>query len=303
LPDHTGRARRRPLAGSARLAAGLLGAILLATLAAPLLAPRPFDAADLLHRLEPPGPTFWLGSDSLGRDIWSRLLYGGRVSLLAGIAAVLLAATIGTTLGLTSGYFGGWWDALLMRIVDVWLAVPYVLLALAIAVVVGPGLGTLVVVLALGTWPTVARVVRSDILSLRAGDLVLAARALGASETRILLRHLLPNVAGTLAVTLSLLVASTLLFEASLSFLGLGVQRPTPSWGTMLLDGVDVLGTAWWVAFFPGLAVLLTALALNVLGDWLRDALDPRRARSVLAESEPQLTVRGVEPRVSGVQR
>jgi peptide/nickel transport system permease protein len=150
-------------------------------------------------------------------------------------------------------------------------------LALAFAVVLGPGIETLVLVLALGTWTTFARLVRAETLAVRERESVLAARVIGASQTRILLRHVLPQVGGTLAVTLSLMVASTILFEASLSFLGLGVQRPTPSWGNMLLDGVDVLGLAWWVSCFPGLAVLLASLAINTLGDWLRDALDPMR--------------------------
>ncbi|HEV7666306.1 MAG TPA: ABC transporter permease, partial [Chloroflexota bacterium] len=188
-----------------------------------------------------------------------------------------LSSTFGATLGLTCGYFGGWWDTVVMRVVDVWQAVPYLVLALAIAVVLGPGLETLILVLALGTWTTFARLVRSEALAVRARESVLAARVMGASEVRILARHVLPQVASTLVVTLSLVVASTILFEASLSFLGLGVQRPTPSWGNMLLDGVDVLGLAWWVSFFPGLAILLASLGINVLGDWLRDALDPLR--------------------------
>jgi peptide/nickel transport system permease protein len=257
----------------------LLAVILGGVFAAPVMAPYPADSIDLARRLEPPGPGFLLGSDSLGRDVLSRLLYGGRVSLLVGAAAIAISGIFGATLGLTCGYFGGWWDALLMRVVDVWQAVPYLVLALGIAVVLGPGLETLILVLALGTWTTFARLVRSEALALRERESVLAARVIGASHARIVLRHLVPQLAGTLAVTTSLMLASTILFEASLSFLGLGVQRPTPSWGNMLLDGVDVLGLAWWVSFFPGLAVLLATLAINVLGDWLSDALDPRRRR------------------------
>jgi peptide/nickel transport system permease protein len=162
--------------------------------------------------------------------------------------------------------------------VDLWQAVPYLVLGLAIAVVLGPGLETLILVLALGTWATFTRLVRGDTLAIRERESVLAARVLGASPSRILTRHVLPELGGTLVVAISLMVASTILFEASLSFLGLGVQRPTPSWGNMLLDGVDVLPLAWWVSFFPGLAVLLASLAINLIGDWLRDVLDPRLA-------------------------
>jgi peptide/nickel transport system permease protein len=259
------------------MAAVLLGGILLATLAAPLLAPRDWDAQDLAHRLAPPGSDgALLGTDSLGRDILARVLYGGRVSLLVGITAVVLSGVLGSLLGLTSGYFGGWWDGLVMRIVDVWQAVPYLALALGMAVVLGPGVQNVVLVLALSSWPTFARIVRGEALSVRASEAMLGARVVGATDARILAHHLLPQVAGTIVVLSSLLVPSMILFEASLSFLGVGVQRPTPSWGNMLLDGVDVLDAAWWVAFFPGLAVLLAVLAVNVLGDWIRDALDPR---------------------------
>jgi peptide/nickel transport system permease protein len=278
-PEVSGSQRRRRtrLAIGPALSAALLAGIILSALAAPLLAPYGLDDIDLAHRLQPPGGRFLLGSDALGRDVLTRLLFGGRVSLLVGSVAVVLSGILGSSLGLVCGYLGGWFDALIMRLVDVWQAVPYLVLALAFAVVLGPGIETLVLVLALGTWTTFARLVRAETLAVRERESVLAARVIGASQTRILLRHVLPQVGGTLAVTLSLMVASTILFEASLSFLGLGVQRPTPSWGNMLLDGVDVLGLAWWVSFFPGLAVLLASLAINTLGDWLRDALDPLR--------------------------
>jgi peptide/nickel transport system permease protein len=254
----------------------LLLVIVLAALAAPLLAPADPLAQDLAHRLEPPGGMFVLGSDGLGRDMMSRLLYGARTSLLVGFVAVAVSAVFGALLGVSAGYFGGWWDSLVMRVVDIWQALPYLVLALAIAVVLGPGLETLIVVLALGTWTTFARVLRGEALALRTTDAVLAALVIGASHPRILARHVLLSVSASLAVLGSLLLGSTILFEASLSFLGLGIQRPTPSWGNMLLDGVEVLVSAWWVSFFPGVAVLLACLAVNVLGDWLRDALDPR---------------------------
>lgn len=253
--------------------------VVLSSAAAPLLAPRDWDAQDLVHRLAPPGPGALLGTDGLGRDVFSRVLYGGRVSLLVALSAVVLAAMAGSVLGLTAGFFGGWFDGVLMRIVDVWQAVPYLALALAVAVVLGPGLQNVVLVLAVSSWPTFVRVVRGQTLSMRASEVVLAAYVLGASNTRILGKHILPQVGGTIIVLCSLLVPSMILFEASLSFLGVGVQRPTPSWGNMLLDGVDVLDTAWWVSIAPGVAILLAVLAVNLLGDWLRDALDPVRFR------------------------
>lgn len=274
---------RRTRAGRVHFTPGLwlslvvLLAIVLAAAGAPWLAPYPLEAVDLSHRLAAPSTAFPFGSDALGRDVLTRLLYGGRVSLLVGAVAVALSALIGGSLGLISGYVGGIVDGLLMRIVDVFQAVPYVVLALGISVVIGPGLETLLLVLALSTWTTFARLLRTEVRSLRVRDSVVAARVIGAGNTRIVVRHILPQVAGTLAVGVSLMVGSTILFEASLSFLGLGVQRPTPSWGNMLLDGIDVLSLAPWVSAAPGGAVLLTSLAINVLGDALRDALDPRR--------------------------
>lgn len=253
-----------------------LAIIVLAVAAAPWLAPSAPDAVNLGHRLESPSPSFPLGTDALGRDILTRLLYGGRLSLLIGSLAVAISALIGGSLGLASGYAGGWLDATVMRVVDVFMAVPYIVLALGISVVIGPGLETLVLVLALGTWTTFTRVLRDQVRSLSRGEAVLAARVLGASHARIVFRHILPLVSGTLAVTVSLMVGSTILFEASLGFLGVGVQRPTPTWGNMLLDGVELLSTAPWVSTAPGLAVLLTSLSINVLGDSLRDALDPK---------------------------
>jgi peptide/nickel transport system permease protein len=268
---------RRPSA-ELIIAIALLATLVGACLGAPWLAPHDPLAPDLAHRLEPPAAdaAFPLGTDSLGRDILSRLLYGGRTSLLVGLIAVVLGGGIGTLLGLTCGYFGDWWDALVMRLVDVSQAVPYLVLALAVAVVLGPGIQTAILVLGLATWTTFTRIVRGDALALRDSPVVLAARVLGADDGRILRAHVLPLLAGTLAVTASLMTGSSILFEASLSFLGLGVQRPQPSWGNMLLEGVDVLGVAWWVSFFPGLGILMATLGVNLLGDALRDLLDPR---------------------------
>ncbi len=267
------------------LGLALLGGVVLAALLAPLLTPFDPNAQSLGQRLRPPltasvsGSLFVLGTDSLGRDVLARVLYGARVSLAVSAAAVLLAGTFGTAVGLTAGYFDGWWDAVAMRVADVWQAIPYLILAIAVSVVLGPGVDHLVLVLALTTWVTFARVVRSETLAVRSGDMVLAAHVLGASDVRIILRHVFPQVAATTAVLGSLMLGSMVLFEASLSFLGLGVPRPMPSWGNMVLDGVNVLTAAWWVSFFPGLAILAASLGVNLLGDWLRDALDPRLSR------------------------
>ncbi len=263
----------------------LVGAVALAALLGPGLAQVDPNAQDLSERLRPPlsaaaeGRLFALGTDSLGRDVLARVLHGARNSLAISMAAVLLAGTLGTLVGLTAGYFRGWWDALAMRVADVWQAIPYLILAVAVGVVLGPGLQNLVLVLALTTWVTFARVVRSETLSVARSEMVLAARVLGATDFRIILRHVFPQVAATTAVLGSLMLGSMVLFEASLSFLGLGIQRPTPSWGNMVLDGVDVLTVAPWVSVFPGLAILAASLGVNLLGDWLRDALDPRVPR------------------------
>ncbi|MDQ3809231.1 MAG: ABC transporter permease [Chloroflexota bacterium] len=268
-------------AGSA-LGLTLVSAFALAAALGPLIAPHDPLAQDIARRLKPPGyvdatgQVFVLGSDGLGRDILSRLIMGARVSLVVGLGGALLSAALGTTVGLTAGYFGDWWDALIMRVADVWQAIPFTVLAIAVVVVLGPSLPNLVLVLGATSWVSYARVVRAETLAQRHGDLVMAARVMGASHARILARHVLPRVAPGVVVLGSLLVASMILFEASLSFLGLGVQPPTPSWGNMVLDGVEPIRAAWWVACFPGLAILLAVMGINLLGDWLRDMLDPR---------------------------
>jgi peptide/nickel transport system permease protein len=250
---------------------------------APFIAPHDPLAQDLARRLKPPGfidprsGTFWLGTDGLGRDILSRLIEGARVSLLVGACGALLSALLGTAIGITAGYFGGWWDGLIMRVVDVWQAIPFTILAIAVVVILGPSLQNVIFVLGATSWVTYARVVRAETLAQRGSEVVLAARVIGARDGRIVLRHILPQVAASIVVLGSLLVASMILFEASLSFLGLGVQPPTPSWGNMVLDGVEPIRVAWWVSFFPGLAILLAVMGINLVGDWLRDVLDPRR--------------------------
>jgi len=260
----------------------LVALFLAVAILGPLIQPHDPLAQDVARRLKPPGYVdpragpFWLGTDGLGRDILSRLILGARVSLLVGAGGATMSAIVGTTLGLMAGYAGGWWDGLIMRIVDVFQAVPFTVLAIAVAVTLGPSLRNVILVLAISTWVNYARIVRGETLAQRNGEIVLAARVIGANDLRILLRHVLPQVAASIIVLSSLLVGSMILFEATLSFLGLGVQPPTPSWGNMVLDGIEPIRVAWWVSFFPGVAILLTVMGINLAGDWLRDALDPR---------------------------
>jgi peptide/nickel transport system permease protein len=260
----------------------LVAVFLAVALVGPLIEPHDPLAQDVARRLRPPGyldpraGPFWLGTDGLGRDILARLIAGARVSLLVGAGGATMSAVLGTALGLTAGYAGGWWDGLIMRIVDVFQAIPFTVLAIAVAVTLGPSLRNVVLVLAITSWVNYARIVRAETLAQRNGEIVLAARVVGATHARILLRHILPQVAASIIVLTSLLVGSMILFEATLSFLGLGVQPPTPSWGNMVLDGIEPIRVAWWVSFFPGLAILLTVMGINLVGDWLRDALDPR---------------------------
>jgi peptide/nickel transport system permease protein len=256
----------------------------IAAVLAPLIEPHDPLAQDIALRLKPPGfvdprsaTRFWLGTDGLGRDMLSRLIEGARVSLLVGVGGAALSAVIGTSIGLSSGYAGGWFDAVVMRIVDVWQALPFTILAIAVAVILGPSLQNVILVLGISSWVNYARVVRSETLSQRHGDVVVAARVLGAGDLRIVMRHVLPQISASIVVLSSLLVASMILFEASLSFLGLGVQPPTPSWGNMVLDGVEPIRVAWWVSLFPGLAILFVVMGINLVGDWLRAQFDPRQ--------------------------
>ena len=261
--------------------------ILLATAIAaafgPALAPFDPNRQNLILRLADPmssgpdGSVFWLGSDVLGRDVLTRLLYGARVSLLVGIAAIGVGGTIGIVAGLLSGYFGGWVDDLIMRLGDIQLAFPFILLAIMFLVVLGSGIWNLILVLGVGQWVTYARIVRADTLSLREKEFVEAARALGDSNASIIFRTILPNILAPLTVIASFNVASVILSEAALSFLGLGVPPSVPTWGSMLAESRDtLLANKWWLAVFPGVAIVLTVLSFNILGDWLRDFLDPR---------------------------
>jgi peptide/nickel transport system permease protein len=243
---------------------------------ADVVAPYSPTAQSLRDRLQPPGPAHLFGTDNLGRDILSRTIYGARVSLVVGVTAALLAGSLGVVLGLVAGYHGGWSDAVLGRIADVQQAIPFLILAIAVAVIVGPSLTNVVLVLAVTAWVSYFRVVRAEVLTVRESLLVDAVRTLGASTSRIVVRHVLPNVSASVIVIASLMVANMIIFEASLSFLGLGVPPPTPTWGRMVFDGVQYVDSAWWLSLFPGLAIVITVMAINLVGDWLRDALDPR---------------------------
>ncbi|HBV05841.1 MAG TPA: peptide ABC transporter permease [Gemmatimonadetes bacterium] len=260
----------------------LIVAALAATLGG-LLAPFDPNRQNLMLRLADPmsvgpdGGVFVLGSDALGRDVFSRLLYGARVSLTVGFAAIAVGGSIGITAGLLSGYFGGWLDDAIMRLGDIQLAFPFILLAIMFLVVLGSGVWNLILVLGIGQWVTYARIVRADTLSLREKEFVEAARAMGDSTLSIIFRTILPNILAPLTVIASFNVASVILSEAALSFLGLGVPPDVPTWGSMLAESRDTLvANKWWLAIFPGLAIMLTVLSFNILGDWLRDFLDPR---------------------------
>ena len=263
--------------------AGLLVLMLILTaLLASVMAPVDPTAQDLSVRLKPPAPLagggsgHWLGTDSLGRDVLSRLIVGSRVSIAVSVVAVLMSGVLGTTVGIIAGYFGGFVEQALMRLADIQLAFPSILLALAILAVVGPGFINILVVLGATGWVAYARVIRAQVLSLREREYVLAARALGARSASILLRHILPNALAPLIVIATLQVASVVIAEASLNYLGVGVPVETVTWGGMLSDGQLYLGTAWWLAVFPGLTIMLTVLSVNLLGDTLRDIFDPR---------------------------
>ena len=271
----------------ARNPAALAGTLILlvvigAAVFAPYVSPQDPARQSLIRRFTPPvwahagSVSYLLGTDQVGRDILSRIIYGARVSLLVGISAVLVSLTIGVTLGLLSGFLRGRVDTVIMTVVDVTLSFPQLLLALAFVAALGPSLFTIILVLGLTGWERYARVVRAEVLALREKDFVEAARAMGASPTRLLLGHLLPNTFSSIIVMSTLQVAQAILQEAALSFLGVGTGSAYPTWGQMIALGRDFVSVAWWLATFPGLAILLTVLAINLVGDRLRDALDPR---------------------------
>jgi peptide/nickel transport system permease protein len=283
------RRRRRNLGALAwKQRMGVLGLVLVATATlvaflAPAIAPHDPFAGELVLRLLPPiwmdggNPSFLLGTDQLGRDTLSRIMYGARVSLTAGSLAVVIATVIGVSLGVLAGYRRGWLDRVVSMVVNVVVTFPFLLLALVVVGIVGPNFRNIIIVLGLTAWPVYARVLRNETLSLRERDYVLAARALGCTDGRIVTRHLLPNLVGPIVVLSSLEVAQMILAESFLGFLGLGVQPPEPSWGGMLGDARNYVLSRWWLAAFPGLAIWATALGINLLGDGLRDVLDPRR--------------------------
>jgi peptide/nickel transport system permease protein len=248
----------------------------LSALLASVLAPAdPLDQK-LSQRLKPPSPAHWLGTDQLGRDVLSRLLFGARISLTVGLVVVGTAGTFGTLVGLVAGYTGGLVDEALMRVTDVFLAFPALILAMAIAGALGPSLNNAMIAIAVVTWPVYARLVRGQVLSLREREFVEAARSLGASTARILWRHILPNTLAPILVQASFDMGGAILSAAGLSFIGFGAQPPTPEWGVMISDGRKYVSTQSWLSLFPGLAILLTVAAFNLIGDGLRDSLDPR---------------------------
>nr|WP_246132159.1 ABC transporter permease [Paenibacillus hemerocallicola] len=260
----------------------LVAMICLIAVLAPFLAPHDPGKSSVSVRLLPPmwldkGTSLYpLGTDNLGRDVLSRILYGSKISLIVGICSVVISGTIGVILGLVAGYYGRWIDSIIMRIIDAFLAIPTILLLLLVLAVLGPGMVTLIFVIGCTGWVSYARVVRSEVLSVKERDFVKAARAVGARDFRIIFTHILPNVTSSFIVISTLSVAGIIISEASLSFLGLGIQPPNISWGGMLSDGKQYLATSWWVAVFPGAAITITVLAVTFLGDWLRDILDPR---------------------------
>ena len=256
---------------------------------APWIAPRDPIVQSLRDRNAPPAwngrwyeehpkvtTRYLLGADHVGRDVLSRLIHGARISLLVGATSLVVGLVVGTALGLIAGYFGRHIDELIMRLVDVWVSLPFLLLALVTAVIFGSSLRLVLVLLALLAWAPFVRNVRAEVLSLKELDYVALARVAGASPPRIIVKHIMPGVISIVTVIASLQVGSLILAEASLSFLGIGIPAPTPAWGSMVADGRDYVATAWWLSFFPGFAIFLVVMSLNFLGDWVRDRLDPR---------------------------
>lgn len=269
----------------ARVSMAILAVICLLAVIGPWVTPHNPAQIDVTRALLPPFTTdpavHILGTDNLGRDILSRLIVGSRISILVGVLGVAVAGALGVTIGVVAGYFGGWVDAVLMRIVDAFLSIPTILLILAVLAILNPGVTTLIIVLGLTTWVIYARQVRNEVLEIRERLFVKAARTFGSGNLFIMTRHILVNIVPTFVVLSTLSVAALIVTESSLSFLGLGIQPPDVSWGLMLTGGRDYLATAWWVSTFPGLAITLTVLCILFIGDWLRSQLDPRLKTTV----------------------
>ncbi|CDZ70524.1 ABC transporter permease [Neorhizobium galegae] len=259
------------------LGAFLVGIIGAAVIFSGVIFPGGAEKIDLMSRLVPPfvRPAHVFGTDPLGRDVLARVMAGGKISLLVGFVSVAGGVTIGVVMGLIAGYYRGIWDMLVMRFADIQLAMPFILLAITFIAIVGGGLANTIILLIVSQWVQYARLVRGSVLTLREREFILSARAIGVKDWRIIVQHLLPNLIGPVIVLMTLNVATNILLESSLTFLGLGIDPTIPSWGGMLAEGRTYLQTAWWVSVFPGLAILLTVLGLNLLGDWLRDSLDP----------------------------
>jgi len=259
------------------LGAFLVGVIGIAVIFSGVIFPGGAEKIDLMSRLVPPftKSAHILGTDPLGRDVLARVMAGGKISLLVGFVSVAGGVTVGVVMGLIAGYYRGIWDMLVMRFADIQLAMPFILLAITFIAIVGGGLANTIILLVVSQWVQYARLVRGSVLTLREREFILSARAIGVKDWRIIVQHLLPNLIGPVIVLMTLNVATNILLESSLTFLGLGIDPTIPSWGGMLAEGRTYLQTAWWVSVFPGLAILLTVLGLNLLGDWLRDSLDP----------------------------
>ena len=253
--------------------------LFLVSFLAPYITPYDPDALDLYHVLMPPSAGHWFGTDELGRDVFTRIVFGARISLKVGFVAVGIAVLVGTVIGLVSAYYGGMIDAIFMRFVDIMLCFPTFFLILAVIAILEPSIWYIMIIIGLTGWMGVARLVRAEVLSIRERDYVMAAKSIGASDMRIIFRHVLPNALSPVLVSATLGVAGAILTESALSFLGIGVQPPTPSWGNILTAGKDYIEFAWWLSLFPGLAILVTVLSYNLLGEGIRDALDPRLNR------------------------
>lgn len=246
---------------------------------APFITPYDPNTLDAYHVLLPPSASHWFGTDEVGRDVFTRMVYGARISLLVGFVAIGIATLIGTVVGLVAGYYGGWVDSLLMRFVDVMFCFPTFFLILAVITLREPSIVNIMLIIGLTGWMGVARLVRAEVLSLRERDFVLAARTIGCSDFRIIFRHIMPNALGPVLVYATLGIAGAILTESSLSFLGIGVPPPTPSWGNILTSGKEFLEFAWWLFLFPGVAITITSLSYYLVGEGIRDALDPRLDR------------------------